>query len=92
MKKDDRVRHSAAPQWGLGRVLEDPAAGKVRIFFSDAGIKTISTDANIVVMTGKQALISFLDNLKIPNQEGHSSYKTLTVLKEHFLNQFPGGT
>jgi Protein of unknown function (DUF3553) len=91
MKRDDRVRHESAPQWGLGRVLEDPAAGKVRIFFSNVGIKTISLVANIVVVKGAEATNPILDNLKIVSQGQESSYKTLAVLKQQFLNEFPGG-
>src|SRR5260370_28676782 len=91
MKKDDRVRHEAVPEWGLGRVLDDPAAGKVRIFFSNVGVKTISLLANIVVMSGTEATSSILDNLKIDNPGQESSYKTLAVVKQQFLNQFPRG-
>ncbi len=91
MKRDDRVRHEGVPDWGVGRVLEDPAAGKVRIFFSNVGIKTISLLAKLVIVKGADAMNPILDNLKIrfPGQE--SSYKTLTVLKQQFLNEFPGG-
>jgi len=82
MKRDDRVRHEAAPQWGVGRVLEDPAAGKVRIFFSNVGTKTISLLANIVVVHGADAINPILDNLKIVSLGQESPYKTLTALKQ----------
>jgi len=91
MKRDDRVRHEAPPQWGVGRVLEDPAAGKVRIFFSNVGTKTISLLANIVVVHGADAINPILDNLKIVSLGQESLYKTLTALKQRFLNEFPGG-
>ena len=79
------------PLWGLGRVLEDPAAGKVRIFFSNVGIKTMSLLTNLVVVKGEDAIDPILDNLKIVGSDEKSSYKTLAVLKQQFRNQFPEG-
>ena len=91
MKKDDRVRHEGVPAWGVGRVLEDPVAGNVRIFFSNVGIKTISLLATIVIVKGADAMNPILDNLKIGFSGQESSYKTLTELKQQFLSEFPGG-
>lgn len=36
-KKDSYVQHPGMPTWGIGKVLEDVLAEKVRIFFIDAG-------------------------------------------------------
>ena len=91
MKKDDRVRNEGAPDWGLGRILEDPASGNVRIFFSNVGTKTVSLIANLVLVKGEEATNSVLDNLKIASSGRESSYKTLTMLKQQFLNHFPEG-
>jgi hypothetical protein len=85
MKKDDRVRHNAAPEWGLGRVLENPTAGKVRIFFSNVGVKTISLPANIVLVKGAEATSLLLDNLKAVPPKQESFYKPLALLKQRFL-------
>ena len=43
-KKGDRVRHPKKPDWGIGQVLGDSIDSTVRIFFSNAGEKTISLD------------------------------------------------
>mgnify|MGYP003788994971 CR=1 FL=1 len=43
-KKGDRVRHPKKPDWGIGQVLADSIDGTVRIFFANAGEKTISLD------------------------------------------------
>ena len=40
--KDDRVRMPAKPEWGLGQVIQNPAAGKVFVLFREAGEKTLS--------------------------------------------------
>ena len=42
--KGDRVRHPKRGDWGLGEVLADSDGGSVRIFFVEAGEKTISLD------------------------------------------------
>ncbi|MDO8433482.1 MAG: DUF3553 domain-containing protein [Candidatus Binatus sp.] len=91
MKKNDRVRHEAVPEWGLGRVLEDPVGGRVRIFFINVGIKKISLPTSIVVVTGAEAANAILDNLKDIDPDLERSYRTLAVLKKQFLEQFPGG-
>ena len=43
-KKGDRVRHPKKPDWGIGQVQADSIDGTVRIFFANAGEKTISLD------------------------------------------------
>ncbi|MGF6634823.1 DUF3553 domain-containing protein [Paraburkholderia sp. MM6662-R1] len=43
-KKGDRVQHPKKPEWGIGQVLSDSVAGTVRVFFANAGEKTISLD------------------------------------------------
>jgi len=91
MKRDDRVRHEAAPQWGVGRVLEDSAAGKVRIFFSNVGTKRSRFWRRSLLLQGADAINPILDNLKIASPGQESSYETLSVLKQQFLNEFPGG-
>lgn len=39
--KGDRVRHPTKSEWGLGEVLEDSQGNQVRIYFVDAGEKTL---------------------------------------------------
>jgi hypothetical protein len=39
-KKGARVRHAARPDWGVGEVIENSTAATVRIFFTNAGVKS----------------------------------------------------
>ena len=91
MKAGDRVKHKVKPEWGVGKVLADPAGGKVTIFFINAGIKTFALAAPIVTVQDLEGAHPVLDNLKINSAGEASSYKTLAELKSRFLTQFPGG-
>ena len=42
--KGNRVKHPKRADWGLGEVLADSDGGSVRIFFVEAGEKTLSLD------------------------------------------------
>jgi hypothetical protein len=37
LHRNDRVKMPSKPEWGMGRVLQEPAAGKVSILFREAG-------------------------------------------------------
>jgi hypothetical protein len=91
MKKDDRVRHNAAPHWGVGKVLEDPISRKIRIFFTNAGERLIALPADIRVVTGKEASSSLLDNLSIASIDKKGTFKSLMELRTRFLDKFSGG-
>ena len=43
-KKGDRVKHPKKPEWGIGQVLADSTDGTIRIFFAQAGEKTLALD------------------------------------------------
>jgi hypothetical protein len=90
MTKGDRVKHTLAPDWGIGRVLEPPRDGKVKIFFATAGIKLLAVSAPLAIVQGADALNVALDNL--PDDTSRLKvHKTLAELKEQFLRRFPGG-
>src|SRR5262245_17051800 len=38
----DRVRSTARPEWGLGRVASSPSAGKVSVLFREGGSRTLA--------------------------------------------------
>ena len=63
-RKDDRVLHPRRSDWGLGQVVANSAAGQVRIFFSNTGLKTISLDVvEPLKVTGPEAKSIILDRL-----------------------------
>ncbi len=91
-KKDDRVRHPAKPEWGLGKVLEDSVDGKARVFFKAAGEKTLSLKhVALTLVTGEEANDPILDNSRRAAPKSRKEYKGIEQLKDKFLSQFPGG-
>lgn len=65
-KKGDRVKHPKLGEWGLGEVLADSTHEAVRIFFIDAGEKTLALKyVQPIKVTGKDSENLWLDNLKI---------------------------
>jgi hypothetical protein len=64
--KGDRVRHPTKSEWGLGEVMEDSRGNKVRIFFVDAGEKTLIFDnVKLEKVSGVNACHPGLDNLSL---------------------------
>ena len=56
LHKDDRVKMPTKPEWGMGQVLRNPAAGKVCILFREAGEKILSLKhAKLVGVEGEEA-------------------------------------
>ena len=90
--KGDRVRHPTKSEWGLGEVLEDSRGNKVRIFFVEAGEKTL--DLNYVQPTkvsGEAAKDKLLDNPNVTTTKGGMKYRSLSHSVERFLELFPQG-
>ncbi|HJU09380.1 MAG TPA: DUF3553 domain-containing protein [Candidatus Binataceae bacterium] len=61
LKKGARVRHVAAPQWGIGELLRDPVGGKAWILFVDAGEKLIMLSNQLLLVEGAEAENALLD-------------------------------
>lgn len=92
LKEGDRVRHPSKPEWGLGKVLEDSNGEKVRVFFVEAGEKTISLKyVTLDCIPKEEAANTVLDNLRVPAQSGHIRYQSLPESIERFLGRYPGG-
>lgn len=90
--KGDRVRHPGMATWGVGLVLDNSEEGKVRIFFEEAGEKTVSLKhVEPVLVTGAQAESLVLDNLNIVNGSVGVRYKSLNASMDYFLKEFPEG-
>jgi hypothetical protein len=92
MHKDDRVRMPAKPEWGMGQVMRDPAAGKVCILFREAGEKVLSLKhAKLVGVEGEEAHDLWLDNLNLEVSPPGSRYLGPREAAETFLAKYPGG-
>ena len=90
--KGDRVKHPKRDDWGLGEVLADSDGGSVRIFFVEAGEKTISLDIiRPVPVGGSEAADPVLDNLKTDKSASGIKYKSLTESIQFFLKEYPEG-
>ena len=90
--KGDRVKHPKRDDWGLGEVLADSDGGSVRIFFVEAGEKTLSLDIiKPVLVAGSGAADPVLDNLKIDKSASGIKYKSLTESIQFFLMEYPEG-
>jgi hypothetical protein len=92
LAKDDRVRMPAKPEWGLGQVMQNPAAGKVCVLFREAGEKTLSLKhATLVSIEGEEASDPWLDNLSLDASKLGSRYVGPRQAIEIFLEKYPGG-
>jgi hypothetical protein len=91
LHRNDRVKMPSKPEWGLGRVLQEPAAGKVSVLFREAGEKVLSLKhAQMEAVEGDAAIDPWLDNVD-PDTKNTPTYlgprETLAV----FLAKYPGG-
>lgn len=90
--KGDRVRHPTMAAWGIGLVLEDSHDDKARIFFEEAGEKTVSLSHVVPeIVMGPAAESLVLDNLKIDKGAVSVRYRSLKASMDYFLKEFPGG-
>lgn len=65
-RKGDRVKHPKKSEWGIGQVLADSSSGTVRIFFANAGEKSISLDfVQPEKLSGDEAASAILDQLDL---------------------------
>jgi hypothetical protein len=92
LQKGDRVKNRKISDWGLGEILDSPERNKYKIFFVNAGEKTVdATVADLVKITGKEAQHPLLDNLRLPGQNKKAEYKTFHEKVTLFLRIFPKG-
>jgi len=91
LHRNDRVRMSAKPEWGLGRVLQDPAAGKVSVHFREAGEKVLSLKhAQMESVEGDAARDAWLDNVDL-DSKNTPHYLGPREALSGFLEKYPGG-
>lgn len=90
--KDDRVRMPTKPEWGLGRVIGDPAVGKVSVHFREAGEKILSLKhAKVVRLEGEAARDLWLDSMSFEPPLRRVRYVGPREAIEAFLARYPGG-
>ncbi|SAL51416.1 DUF3553 domain-containing protein [Caballeronia concitans] len=102
LKKGDRVKHATRPEWGVGEVLADQSADRVRIMFEVEGLKELDpTRASFTNVTGDEA-----QSVRLTERVAHQlapvkgtalkARKPPTILSlekasENFLKYFPKG-
>ena len=83
LHRNDRVRMPAKPEWGLGRVLQEPAAGKVSVHFREAGEKVLSLKhAQMESVEGDAARDAWLDNVDLDSKNGKVVFNRAVGLKD----------
>lgn len=88
----DRVRNLKTPDWGIGEILEASGTNKYKIFFVNAGEKTVNTTiAELDMIKGKEADHPLLDNLRLPGKNKKTEFKTFQQKVDLFLRLFPKG-
>ena len=91
-KRDSYVQHPGMPAWGIGKVLEDVVADKVRVFFIDAGEKLISLkNITLQQVDPPKVFHPVLDNPAIYSRDKSKKFVSLPQAKAQFLVLFPEG-
>jgi hypothetical protein len=91
LHRNDRVKMPSKPEWGMGRVLQEPAAGKVSILFREAGEKVLSLKhAQMESVEGDAARDAWLDNVD-PDTKNTPHYLGPREALAAFLDKYPGG-
>ena len=91
LHRNDRVKMPSKPEWGMGRVLQEPAAGKVSILFREAGEKVLSLKhAQMEPVEGDAAVDAWLDNVD-PDTKNTPHYLGPREALAVFLAKYPGG-
>ena len=89
----DKVKHPKMTGWGLGKVLEVLAGGKVRVFFINEGEKLLGLKhVALEKVEGAEAYHPILDNPTFSERAGKSKkHKSLPEARFEFLEIFSDG-
>jgi hypothetical protein len=91
-QKGDRVRNNKIANWGIGEILEVLTVDKYKIFFVNAGEKTVDASvADLFRLEGKEAHHPLLDNLRLPNKGKRTEFRSMQKMVNIFLGLFPKG-
>jgi len=90
--KGDCVKHPNAPDWGIGKVLENALDDKVKIFFVNVGEKLLNLKhVNLIKLEGVDAIHPILDNPGLADRGKGKKFKSLPQAKAEFLAVYPDG-
>lgn len=88
----DKVRHPKMPEWGIGKVLEVMSGDKVKVFFLNAGEKTIiQSYVKLKKLDDAEAKHPILDSPTFHERVGKKGYRNLSDAKSDFYRLFPLG-
>ena len=97
-KVGNKVRHSTAPQWGLGEVIEVVGYDKVRVYFVDGGEKLLAnTNRMLTRITGARGPIPRSSSpagkvyLGWAEQPARKPRRSIQEYRAVFLEKFPLG-
>lgn len=88
----DRVRSTARPEWGAGRVATAPAGGKVCILFREAGPRTLSlSHAKLERLDAEDRADAWLELLSLGPVAPDPPFVSPRQAAERFLATHPDG-
>jgi len=88
----DRVRSSARPEWGLGRVASAQSGGKVCVVFREAGPRTLSlVHAKLEPIGDGEPPDAWLDLLSLAPVAPQPAHQSPRQAAERFLATYPRG-
>jgi len=88
----DRVRSSARPEWGPGRVASAPNGGKVCVLFREAGPRTLSLlHAKLEPIADHESRDAWLELLSLAPVAPEQPHTSPRLAAERFLQAYPGG-
>ncbi len=88
----DRVRSTARPEWGPGRVASAPNGGKLCVLFREAGPRTLSLQHAKLERLGDEArLDTWLELLSLEPIAPERAYLSPGQAAERFLVTYPEG-
>lgn len=86
----DKVRHTGFPEWGVGKVLEVNARGKIRVFFIHSGDKTLRIDISTLEKS-YEPTHPILDHPTFLDRTKAKFHKGLPEACDEFLRKFKLG-
>jgi hypothetical protein len=92
LARGDRVRSTARPEWGPGRVASPPAGGKVCVVFREAGARTLSLlHAKLERIPDDERADEWLELLSLAPVAPAVAHVSPQRAMERFLESYPGG-
>jgi len=88
----DRVRSTARPEWGPGRIASAPCAGKVSVLFREGGARTLAlVHAKLERLADGEATDGWLELLSLEPLSSTAPHLSPAQVAERFLARHPDG-